>query len=66
MNLSFWTKKKTLITLAIIATLATTTIILAQMNNTTQAAAINPHPRLVPTQLTAYDAAWLRVTQKEA
>ena len=47
MNLSPWTNKKTLITLTIIATLATTTIIPAQMNNTTQAATIDPHPGLV-------------------
>jgi len=47
MNLAPWTNKKTLITLTIIATLATTTITLTQINNTTQAATIDPHPGLV-------------------
>ena len=47
MNRRVSTKKRTIITLAICAILAVSSIMLLQMNKTTEAALIDPHPGLV-------------------
>jgi hypothetical protein len=47
MNRIVWSRKRAIITLALCAILAVSTIMLMQMNQTTQAALIDPHPGLV-------------------